>query len=256
MDYPKIKSALRDWASGRILVRKLGVFYATVVAISINFFVVMFIISMATDWGHYSILKAVAVTAGIHILLAPQAYQVFSTMNEIDHVRGLLYNKSITDDLTGAYNRRFFMDELSRLISAPTGGNSRFSIIQFDLDDFKSVNDTYGHAAGDQILRMVANVCQQHARINGVFARLGGEEFAFLLRNLDTTAAFNFAERIRQAVYNSPIDNDGRHISISISSGVSSYAPSLTIDDMLRLGDLAMYQAKANGKNCVVVSKN
>ncbi len=246
-------STLRDWLSGRTLVRKFGVLYATLIAMSVNFMVVISVVLLIADKESYSIAKAFVITAGVHILLTPQAYQVFATMNKLDQMRALLYHKSVTDELTGAYNRRFFIEELNQLFASVINGDSQFSIIQFDVDNFKSVNDTYGHAMGDQVIRMIATLCQQNARLDDVFARLGGEEFAFLLKDLDV-AALTFAERIRHAVHTSPIELNHIRLFVSISIGVSCYAPALTIDDILRLGDMAMYQVKAQGKNCVVVA--
>ncbi len=244
--------AVQDWLSGKLLVRRLGVAWATALVTLGTFVIVSTIIVIAARQTHFPILPGILVTVLIHLVLLPQTYQTHAAIAELDQTRAKLYHQSITDELTGAYNRRFFVEELEQAIGTARREGVPFALMQFDLDDFKLVNDTYGHQFGDEVLQTISALCRQNARQSDVFARMGGEEFAFLLRAMAQDDALRFAERIRLAIGALPLTAHGQQLRVTISAGVSSYRAGRSVDEILRLGDHAMYQAKANGKNRIV----
>lgn len=161
---------------------------------------------------------------------------------------------SITDPLTGAYNRRFFFEAVSKLVSASNRHRFAISIVIIDVDHFKRINDFYGHPAGDAILRELTAICKESLRDADIFARFGGEEFVMALPNSDEETARLVAERLRVKVNNRLIDIKGEPLRISVSCGASQYRlQEAGIDDTLKRADEALYVAKKSGRNQVVV---
>ncbi|MGD2080249.1 MAG: sensor domain-containing diguanylate cyclase, partial [Nitrospirota bacterium] len=158
---------------------------------------------------------------------------------------------AITDGLTGLYNIRHFYTELDKEIARSERYSSSFSIALFDIDDFKVINDTFGHQAGDEVLRDVAEMILHVSRKTDVVARYGGEEFITLLPNTAKEEAFNHACRIRDAVeLKRYLGSDS--VSLTISGGVASYPEDATeAKNLLSAADMAMYGAKASGKKSV-----
>jgi diguanylate cyclase (GGDEF)-like protein len=161
-----------------------------------------------------------------------------------------------TDSLTGLYNRRHFLEiavmefDKSKRMDLPCYG------IIFDLDFFKNVNDTYGHIAGDAVLRHVAATVRDTMRSYDLLARYGGEEFVIFLSSVadpDDRVALSLAERVRQNVEKSSIMYDGNEIKITLSLGVARDTGAQTLEDLLKNADAAMYRAKQTGRNRVVL---
>ncbi|MEJ2087032.1 MAG: diguanylate cyclase [Gammaproteobacteria bacterium] len=158
-----------------------------------------------------------------------------------------------TDYLTGIHNRRFFMQRLAEEIERVRRHGSRLSVIVFDLDYFKRVNDVCGHYAGDQILKAVADVSMKIKRITDIAARIGGEEFALLLPETDQTGAVQMAQRLRQAIAAIRQEStDEKQIQVTASMGVATVS-SLTqdLENVLNHADEALYKAKHSGRNAV-----
>ena len=161
--------------------------------------------------------------------------------------------KSVScDHLTGVANRRALFEaaelELGRWVRAPRP----LSLVLIDADHFKKVNDQYGHAAGDAVLRHLAAGMSATFRIVDVIARLGGEEFVVLLPNTTLDDAHGVAERLCRKVAAQPVEVDGQLIHYTISAGVASMEQELEdIDGLIQRADVAMYAAKSNGRNCV-----
>lgn len=153
-----------------------------------------------------------------------------------------------TDPLTGLANRRFFEKSISVL--QKQGSHTKFAVAMLDLDHFKRVNDRYGHATGDEVLKQVATACINTVRGNDVVARLGGEEFALLLTDADNHIAGDVAERVRKAIEKLCISTaDGQIVKITASVGIAFGQPGLTAIDLLANADVALYKAKAAGRN-------
>jgi diguanylate cyclase (GGDEF)-like protein len=162
-----------------------------------------------------------------------------------------LEQAAVTDALTGMYNRRYFddalkeyLDEFGR-ISRPVG------LMVLDLDHFKQVNDTHGHDVGDEVLRAVAGCLKDLTRYHDVSARLGGEEFAVLVPNMDDGQLMKFAERIRKAIAAMPILSGNVRLKITTSVGLAVWDGRETAENFYRRADKQLYHAKRAGRNQV-----
>ncbi len=155
------------------------------------------------------------------------------------------------DSLTGLYNRRRFQEELSRLIVDAERYGKSGALLFFDLDEFKYINDTFGHRAGDSILIRVAGEIGSVIRRNEVFGRLGGDEFAILIPSLDSEAEVEYlAERVVRAIAQIPFRIDGQTLRLTTSVGVALFPKDAnSTEELVAHADSAMYQAKDAGKN-------
>jgi diguanylate cyclase (GGDEF)-like protein len=161
---------------------------------------------------------------------------------------------ALTDSLTGLYNRRFLWDALQRQIAVSKRTGYPFSIVLFDLDHFKAVNDTYGHDVGDVVLAQIAAILLRSIRASDLAARHGGEEFAILLPDTDLHTAPERAEEIRCAIEAHEIVQASYRIRVTASFGVAQSEPGAEAGLLLKSVDAAMYAAKAGGRNRVVLA--
>jgi len=161
------------------------------------------------------------------------------------------FEQAITDGLTGLKTHRYFMEAVEREWRRSTRSGQEFSVIMLDLDQFKEVNDRYGHMQGDRVLRAVANVLSDSVRQSNVVARYGGDEFAILMPEATTAQAESFAERMRGNIENDPLlKTHGVTASIGIGT-FPEHGP--TMQEILRVADAGMYLAKYQNGNCVRV---
>jgi diguanylate cyclase (GGDEF)-like protein len=161
---------------------------------------------------------------------------------------------SITDSLTELYNRRFFQDRLTEEIERAKRYPQSLSLIMLDIDNFKKYNDTYGHQAGDEALRITAGILRNSIRNIDVVARYGGEEFAVILPMTEASAAKDIAERIRGGVdcRYFPDEFLRSTVKLSVSLGIASFPQDAdNLFDLIRNADKALYVAKVGGKNVV-----
>ena len=168
----------------------------------------------------------------------------------------LVQRQAITDDLTGLVNRRRFLAVLDTEVERAAQLGSGIGIVLIDLDDFKGVNDRFGHHSGDRVLAAFGRLLQEHIRDVDLAARLGGEEFALLLPEVEGRDAVSVAERLRRSLSERPIASvEGNVLSSTASFGVAQYRQGDSGEDLLRLADDALYRAKAEGKNRVSVAR-
>ncbi|MDR6820360.1 diguanylate cyclase (GGDEF)-like protein [Neorhizobium sp. 2083] len=161
-----------------------------------------------------------------------------------------LLRSGATDGLTGAMTRRAFKEESARLLSQASRHNHDVSCIVLDVDHFKSVNDTYGHAAGDEVLKLVAATCREHLRAGDLLGRLGGEEFAILLPHVDREAGLGVAEKLRRALASQALAFGADTVQVTASFGATSMSiVAKDIDTLLAQADAAMYRAKQAGRD-------
>jgi diguanylate cyclase (GGDEF)-like protein len=164
----------------------------------------------------------------------------------------LVQQQAVTDDLTGLVNRRRFLEALGNEITRATTFGTPLSVIVADLDDFKLINDLFGHHVGDEVLRRFARLIEEHLRDVDVPGRLGGEEFAILVPDTDETGATAVAERVRRSVREMALPlREAR--AITATFGVAQFEQGESGDDLLRRADFALYQGKAGGKDTVAV---
>jgi diguanylate cyclase (GGDEF)-like protein/PAS domain S-box-containing protein len=158
---------------------------------------------------------------------------------------------AVTDDLTGLHNARYFYEVLDSEIVRTKRYETPFSIILFDIDNFKDLNDTYGHQAGDEVLRAVAEIMVKTSRAPDTVARYGGEEFIAVLPNATNEEAYNLALRIKDAIERAQFLGD-EAVKISVSGGVASFPDDANdAKSLLYAADMAMYSAKAAGKKLI-----
>ncbi|GAB3676326.1 GGDEF domain-containing protein [Salinisphaera aquimarina] len=167
---------------------------------------------------------------------------------------GKLRNLAIKDTLTGLSNRRHLMDLAQQEIERLASGDGELALVIADIDDFKQINDGWGHDAGDQVLIHGGAVFQNCCRAHDTVARWGGEEFLFLLPDSDAAAAVEFAERVRSAIGAMRIEHAGQQITCSISLGVATLGPSESLEDAIGRADRALYQSKTEGRDRVTVA--
>ena len=153
------------------------------------------------------------------------------------------------DPLTGVANRRAFMETAEALLRANPKDSRPLSLITFDLDRFKSINDGFGHGVGDAVLKRFGDIARNSLRAGDIIGRPGGEEFAVLLPGSNRAAALLVAERIRSAFAEACRTVDDRLISATVSAGVTTALPTSTLDSIMAAADEALYRAKAGGRN-------
>jgi two-component system cell cycle response regulator len=161
---------------------------------------------------------------------------------------------ALTDVLTGVYNRRYALRHMEGLMKRVADTGKSLSVLVCDLDRFKSVNDTYGHAAGDEVLKQFAQRATQSMRNIDMVARFGGEEFVILLPDTDGDNALKAAERLCKKVGATPMDvadaPDGK-LTVTVSIGVASTQMAMPGEELIKLADAALYRAKQGGRNQV-----
>jgi diguanylate cyclase (GGDEF)-like protein len=155
------------------------------------------------------------------------------------------------DALTGAWNRGSVMEALTREIARSRRSFEPLSAMMLDLDKFKDINDTYGHEAGDIVLKEFTARTMRCLRDYDFFGRYGGEEFLAILTNCAAAEAIRAAERIRQAVSGTPMRVMGSEIKLTVSIGVSQFRAADLVEELVRRADQALYAAKRAGRNCV-----
>jgi len=156
------------------------------------------------------------------------------------------------DPLSGAFNRRHFQIRLEEELQRAKRQDLSLGFLMIDIDDFKPVNDVYGHLAGDAIIRDVADIMRRSVRVFDVCARFGGEEFAIIMPGSAIGTSAMVAERIREriAAYH-PTEPGIEHLTITVSIGLAVSSPEMAPRDLIYRADRALYRAKSAGKNCV-----
>ncbi|MBN8612303.1 MAG: GGDEF domain-containing protein [Deltaproteobacteria bacterium] len=174
----------------------------------------------------------------------------------VDEARRL-YEATVRDRLTGAYNRHFLDERLQSEWSFAKRHGTRLSVLFVDADHFKKVNDTYGHAGGDAVLKSLAGVLLKSMRTEDVVARYGGEEFILLVRGIAVDAVMTLAERVRADVASCVIEHEGKTIPVTVSIGVATHEAEKeaeSIESLVARADAALYRAKELGRNRVVAA--
>jgi len=164
------------------------------------------------------------------------------------------YRNSVTDTLTGLYNRRYLIDESRKLVAAATRHLFPLSVVICDIDKFKNINDTYGHDVGDEVIKIFARVLQGCIRTEDILARWGGEEFVILLSGTGVEQAKVLAERMREETGRLSVDTGSGSFAFTASFGVAVIDVGSDVESAIKHADEALYRAKAGGRNCVEVN--
>jgi diguanylate cyclase (GGDEF)-like protein len=206
---------------------------------------------------------------GVVVLAATKGFDNESRtrMDLFRHALGLALNNAIAHDrlqrlaaldpLTSVYNRRFGLTRLHEEFDRAVRMGSPLGVLLFDIDHFKQVNDTYGHPAGDRVLRMIASIARTVLRDGDVLVRYGGEEFLAVLPAASADDLRFVGERLRRAVEEASVADGAQTIRVTISLGGAAF-PSQSVereDQLVQLADTALYRAKGSGRNNLVLSR-
>jgi diguanylate cyclase (GGDEF)-like protein len=172
---------------------------------------------------------------------------------DLEHMQKKLEKLATHDELTGLYNRRFILTRLREKLPELKRYHQDCSVVIVDIDHFKKVNDTFGHPAGDEVLRRFSQIFTRELRQGDILARYGGEEFMLMLQMTDIVAAEVIIERLRQLIAAQVYAFSGKVINVTASFGITEYANNDTIDTLIERADKALYQAKVTGRNRVVL---
>jgi diguanylate cyclase (GGDEF)-like protein len=192
---------------------------------------------------------------GDRIQIGPHVILRFAITDDAEEeLQRRLYESSTRDALTRVYNRKYLAERLTAEVAYSRRHRVKLSVLLLDLDDFKSTNDTYGHLAGDMVLRLVSAQMQRLIRVEDLLARYGGEEFVILARSTGKTEATRLAERIRKSISELDIPVGDKSLKVTLSIGVAALpdvAPDGGPNEIIALADARLYKAKAEGKNRV-----
>ena len=183
------------------------------------------------------------------------AQELEALITQLKSEKDKLEELAYTDPLTGLSNRRFFLEEMKRVLETARRYREPLSILMLDVDNFKRINDEYGHDVGDMILKQLAEVIRRSIRSSDIAARFGGEEFIVALPKTDERGALMVAERIRQEFKRSKVKVDGKEVGTTVSIGVASFEEGYDLDRLIKEADEALYEAKRTGKDKVVIRK-
>jgi diguanylate cyclase (GGDEF)-like protein len=209
--------------------------------------------------GHESVERR-RLTGGEVIHFGPSSLAKFGYLPQPEIDLALrLFDNATRDHLTGVLNRGSFLERLQQEIALGQRQELRFSLAMIDVDFFKKINDSYGHPAGDAVLKQLAGTFRSHCRFEDIVGRFGGEEFIVLIRNLGPDPALEIAERVREAVANEsfwvPQGDQELELMVTISLGLIGWSKGMSQEQILARADEALYQAKQSGRNQVVVAE-
>jgi two-component system, cell cycle response regulator len=210
----------------------------------------IYIVLMSANYEHRKLIEALDNGADDFIGKPPATEELYARLRAAERLRSMqreLVRLATTDPLSGLLNRRAFFERAQEACACADGS---LSAIMFDVDHFKRINDDFGHNIGDDVIRSVAN--ESVAEKNGIIGRLGGEEFAIVLRGWTLSEAVEIAERLRTKFAELCIKTDNKAVKFTCSFGVSEWRAGESIDDLLKRADLALYSAKKTGRNRVV----
>lgn len=251
----KLSPNISNWIRQFIL--KQGVFKTslsiTFISIVLSVIIAKFVaISIPSGSGQFNVFIAITVPL---LISPPLSYIFIGLYLELEKLREEVHALAITDELTRVFNRRHFIELAGYELERAKRYRHALSLIIFDIDNFKKVNDYYGHLCGDVVLQELTSTCQTILRQCDTLARFGGEEFILLLPETHDASALHVADRLCRLVAGHTVEYNGAHIQVTISAGVTTCKPTVdTLDDLLSRADQALYQAKQLGKNCFKVA--
>jgi len=178
-------------------------------------------------------------------------WRVNQNVEMLSHLERLR-DAAVKDALTGLFNRRYFFEAGAKLFANAQRENLAICIAMIDIDHFKSINDSYGHASGDLVIKEIAKTLRESFRDSDIVARIGGEEFVVMTCNMTAEHCQDHFDAIRQKIEDAFIDVGAEALQTSVSIGVTTQLAE-TLDEMVREADGRLYQAKESGRNCVII---
>jgi diguanylate cyclase (GGDEF)-like protein len=190
---------------------------------------------------------------GDQITIGKTIFKFISSNNIEAAYHEHIYSLTRFDGLTGVHNRPTFDNTIANVVAKASQTGEPLALMLFDIDHFKRCNDTYGHRAGDYVLKEVAETVAQNAREGDFVARYGGEEFVVIIRNLPGPGPARFADHLRGLIQARHIVFEGQSIPVTISAGVATWEPAVgTPDRLIELADQRLYRAKQAGRNQII----
>ncbi len=216
-----------------------------------------FVLDLESTNGTYlndrEVLEEMPLRSGDYVKVGGSIFKFLSGGNIESLYHEEIYQLTIVDGLTAIHNKRFFLDYLEREMGRCHRYNRALSMIMFDIDRFKLVNDTHGHLAGDYVLRELAAAVRPRIRKEECFARYGGEEFAIVMPEAGPDNARRFADKLRKMIEDKPFQFEGKDMPVTISLGVADMTADLTEPlQFIKVADANLYRAKKGGRNRVV----
>lgn len=241
----------------RQYIQKLGQVKVVILITLISIFLsVLLTFMFAFIFGSYAeFLKVLSLCIFVPVIIAPLAsWNVVGLLVVIDNLEKEMRYLATFDSLTTLLNRRAFFHDSKEMINLAKRESTTLSIIAVDLDKFKTINDQYGHFAGDEVLKHFATTIKATLRQDDIIGRVGGEEFVVLLPNTTINEASKLSERLHLAIRDSIITYDTLSIKYTVSMGLISFLPhkAETLESVLKQADKFLYRAKESGRNCTV----
>ncbi|MFM8313056.1 MAG: diguanylate cyclase [Deltaproteobacteria bacterium] len=195
---------------------------------------------------------------GDRLLIGTRLYFKFShEFADYQEVQNQKFEQANQDGLTKLYNKRFFIDSISREFSYSKRNKNPLSLLMIDIDFFKQINDEFGHLVGDQVLSSLGKLIKDGLRHENIACRYGGEEFSIILRNTGPIAAEKVAQRIREAVEKLEFNYLNKKFHVTVSIGIATYDHQNyeTYEELIKHADELLYESKLRGRNCITIKK-
>ena len=212
------------------------------------------IASQVIQYGAYDYLPKSRISKKSLARIILNTLEKFKMKSEIKQVMGKMAELSTKDELTGLYNRRYFMEFAEREVSGAARYGQNLSLLMMDIDYFKQINDKHGHPAGDAVLKQTAGILKEITRKYDVACRFGGEEFAVIMPNTPLADAQIYGERLRKKIENTTVYYDETEIGFTVSIGLAQFSPESdkSVTRLIKQADDGLYTAKQQGRNRVV----
>ncbi|MFO1217929.1 MAG: GGDEF domain-containing protein [Burkholderiaceae bacterium] len=252
-DFPRLelppgwRTELVRWGRWRVLA--VSTAFAVLTSMALTF---LLLVALGYAMDSRAMATAMLVAAVVPLVAAPLLLNLLVTLvYEMESTRAALHRLATRDSLTQTFNRRYFIERLEAEAMRATRTAQALAVLMIDADEFKSVNDRFGHATGDRVLQQIADACASSLRPYDTLARYGGEEFVVLLPDTTLQQACEVAERVLAAVRDMRLEMvTGEPLAISVSVGVAALASTDTGGSaLLQRADVALYQAKRDGRN-------
>ncbi len=243
------KTLMDDYAKKHIITRdRLELIFCQPIVHKLKTLAVICVANVSADLTHEQVMRLLSTLANFGAV-------ALTNTELVDRIR----EQSVRDSLTWLYNHQYFQTCMNDILAAAKREKEPLGFIIMDIDYFKKFNDTYGHQAGDFVLKKSAEILNSELRGSDIVARYGGEEFVAILPKRDLQGAYRIAERIRNVFEKSSFEYEHNNLKITISAGVSAYTPSADTDLekelLIRYADNALYRAKEQGRNKVIAHK-
>jgi diguanylate cyclase (GGDEF)-like protein len=236
---------------------KYGTFLSSVLVtlITVSLAIIFTLINLSLFAAEIRATDIIVATINTAIITPPVVFFFGRLLRKLSTVEKKMRHLATYDQLTGVLSRHAVMDTINTLISFAKRNNHDFAVIYFDLDHFKQINDTYGHDAGDLVLKECGKTLNEVKRDSDVVGRIGGEEFLIALPDTNYSGAMVLAERLKRNIANMAIHYNEKTIQMTSSMGIADYSQSkeYKTDTLIKFADECLYKSKNDGRNRISV---